>query len=92
MTEESKHESGARKYPARPEADTRDQVSQDAAENTPPRGGMGLTEPVDHGDGRQATPSPAPQKTSGAGPAIAEHSKDAKAPKAGRQPGAYVKD
>lgn len=41
---------------------------------------------------KQATPSPAPQKTSGAGPSIAEHSKDAKAPKGGRQPGAYVKD
>ncbi len=37
------------------------------------------------------TPSPATQKVSGAGPSIAEHSKDAKAPKAGRQPGAYVK-
>lgn len=60
---------------------------------------FGLTEPVDekprHSDGQQpsraATPSPAPEKVSGAGPAIAEHSKDAKAPKSGRQPGAYVK-
>jgi hypothetical protein len=41
---------------------------------------------------RQPTPSAAPEKTSGAGPAIAEHSKDAKAPKSGRQPGAYVKE
>jgi hypothetical protein len=67
-----------------------------------PKGPFGLTEPVDdvdektrHSDGqqpsRQATPSPATEKVSGAGPAIAEHSKDAKAPKAGRQPGAYVK-
>ncbi|HEV2503777.1 MAG TPA: DUF2934 domain-containing protein [Mesorhizobium sp.] len=40
----------------------------------------------------QATPSPATEKTSGAGPAIAERSKDAKAPKGGRQPGAYIKD
>ncbi|RWB69534.1 MAG: hypothetical protein EOQ50_26270 [Mesorhizobium sp.] len=41
---------------------------------------------------RPATPSPATEKVAGAGPAIAEHSKDAKAPKGGRQPGAYVKD
>ncbi len=40
---------------------------------------------------KRSTPSPDPQKTSGAGPAIAEHSKDAKAPKSGRNPGAYVK-
>ena len=39
-----------------------------------------------------STPSPDTQKVSGSGPAIAEHSKDAKAPKGGRQPGAYVKD
>ena len=42
--------------------------------------------------GHRATPSPATEKTSGAGPAIAERSKDAKAPRAGRQPGAYVKE
>ncbi|AZO53470.1 hypothetical protein EN804_03000 [Mesorhizobium sp. M8A.F.Ca.ET.161.01.1.1] len=41
---------------------------------------------------RHPTPSPATEKVSGAGPAISEHSKDAKAPKSGRQPGAYVKD
>jgi hypothetical protein len=40
---------------------------------------------------RSATPSPEMGKL-GAGPAIAEHSKDAKAAKAGRQPGAYAKD
>jgi hypothetical protein len=37
-------------------------------------------------------PSAATQETSGAGPSIAERSKDAKAARAGRQPGAYVKD
>ncbi|TGQ62688.1 hypothetical protein EN829_032570 [Mesorhizobium sp. M00.F.Ca.ET.186.01.1.1] len=41
---------------------------------------------------RHPTPSPATEKVSGAGPAISERSKDAKAPKSGRQPGAYVKD
>ena len=67
-----------------------------------PKKPYGLTEPVDEvdektrlSDGQQPskmpTPSPATEKVSGAGPAIAEHSKDAKAPKAGRQPGAYVK-
>jgi hypothetical protein len=40
----------------------------------------------------RAKPSREPQKFAGAGPAIAEHSKDAKAPKAGRQRGASVKD
>jgi hypothetical protein len=41
-----------------------------------------------------STPSPAPQKVAGAGPAIAERSKDAKAPAgtAARQPGAFKKD
>jgi hypothetical protein len=77
------------------------QFSQDAASNTPPDG-IGNSEPVDdvdektrHSDGHNrklSTPSPSTEKVSGAGPAIAEHSKDAKAPKAGRQPGAYVKE
>lgn len=43
-------------------------------------------------DGKTPTPSPETRKFAGAGPAIAEHSKDAKAVKGGRQPGAYVKD
>ena len=99
---ENNRESGARKYPAKTEADVSDQVSQGAATNKKPAGGIGLTEPLDdvdektrHSDGqnpsRRSTPSPATEKVSGAGPAIAEHSKDAKAPKPGRQPGAYVK-
>ena len=41
--------------------------------------------------GKHPTPSPDTRKFAGAGPAIAEHSKDAKAPKSGRQPGAYKK-
>jgi hypothetical protein len=100
---ENHRETGATKYPARTGADPSDNFSQDAAANKKPAGGMGLTRPVGEVDdkthqsdgqnpGRQATPSPAVQKTSGAGPAISEHSKDAKAPKAGRQPGAYKKD
>ena len=82
----------ARKLPARQDADAQDEFSQEAAANRPPGGGMGLTPPADEQAHRQPTPSPAPQKTSGLGPAISEHSKDAKAPKGGRQPGAYVKE
>lgn len=74
--------------------------SQDAALDVHPHG-IGNSEPLDdvdektrHSDGQNpegATPSPDMEKL-GAGSAIAEHSKDAKAPKAGRQPGAYVKE
>jgi hypothetical protein len=62
------------------------EFSQDAAKNTPPTG-IGNSEPLDdvnektrHSDGQNlavlTTPSPDTQKF-GAGPAIAEHSKDA---------------
>ena len=96
-------ETGARKFPAKADADASDAFSQDAATNKRPADGMGLTEPVDevnektrHSEGKnppkRPTPSPATEKVSGAGPAIAEHSKDAKAPRSGRQPGAYVKE
>ena len=50
------------------------------------------THPSDGARKSRPTPSRETQKFAGAGPAIAEHSKDAKAPKGGRQPGAYVKD
>ncbi|TPM29984.1 hypothetical protein [Mesorhizobium sp. B2-3-4] len=101
--QENRRETGARKYPANNDPDPADEFSQDAAGNKEPAGGMGLTrkqgeveDKTHQSDGqnppRRATPSPATQKTSGAGPSIAEHSKDAKAPKTGRQPGAYVKD
>jgi hypothetical protein len=56
--------------------------SQDAAANEPPRG-FGNSEPADdvdeetrHSDGVNP-PTPSSQQTSGAGPAIARHSKDA---------------
>ena len=102
MPENENHrETGARKSPAKQDADVSDGFSQDAATNKRPDG-MGLSKPVDEtnektrqSDGRDpqpATPSPSTEKVSGAGPAIAEHSKDAKAPKGGRLPGAYVKN
>jgi hypothetical protein len=100
---ENHRETGATEYPAQTGTDASKNFSQDAAGKRPPAGGQGLTKPPGgaedephQSDGRntprRATPSPATQKTSGAGPAISEHSKDAKAPKAGRQPGAYRKD
>ena len=97
-------ETGARHLPAKADADAHDDVSQSAAENRKPKGGVGLTESSRRRERKdpslrwpepnasKATPSPATEKVSGAGPAIAEHSKDAKAVKGGRQPGAYVKE
>ena len=41
---------------------------------------------------RFPTPSPATEKVCGAGPSIAEHSKDAKAIKGGRKSAAYKKN
>jgi hypothetical protein len=95
-------ETGARHLPAKTDADANDDFAQHAATNRKPKDGVGLTERLDdanektrHYDGQNPgmrTPSPATEKVAGAGPALAEHSKDAKAPKGGRQPGAYVKD
>jgi hypothetical protein len=96
-------ETGARHLPAKAEGDANDDFSQDAATNRKPKGNFGLSEPTDdvnektrHSDGqnpsKQRTSSPATEKVSGAGPALAEHSKDVKAPKGGRQAGAYVKE
>jgi hypothetical protein len=101
--QKNNRETGTRHLPAKADADSNDDVSQDAAANRKPPGGMGNAEPInDHNEktrhydgqnpGKQRTPSPATEKVSGAGPAMSEHSKDAKAPKGGRQPGAYVKD
>ncbi|TPI21020.1 MULTISPECIES: hypothetical protein [unclassified Mesorhizobium] len=98
----TEYENGARKPVTKDRPDPNDAFSQEAAANKKPSGGMGLTRPVEEvqdrkhqRDGqnqRQPTPSPSTEKTSGAGPAVSEHSKDTKAPKTGRQPGAYVKE
>jgi hypothetical protein len=101
MPDENNRETGAR----RPKAgvNRRPDPIHRGDRGDEPKEPYGLTESVDdvdekprHSDAqqpsRQPTPSPATEKVSGAGPAVAEHSKDAKAPKAGRQPGAYVKD
>ncbi|WP_082549895.1 hypothetical protein [Mesorhizobium sp. Root157] len=78
------------------------EFSKDAAKNKLPPGKMGnatslddVNEKTRHSDGQNSsvpTPNPDIQKVAGSGPAIAEHSKDAITPVAGRQPGAYVKD
>jgi hypothetical protein len=75
--------------------------SQGGPENTPEEVSLEAKQDLSRsGEGQhldaarqsRATPSPETRKFAGAGPAIAERSKDAKAPKPGRQPGAYVKD
>ena len=65
----------------------------EAAENKPANvDETNDTKRQSEGTRQPATPSPDSRKFAGAGPAVAERSKDAKAPKGGRQPGAYVKD
>ncbi|RUV57180.1 hypothetical protein EOA85_16655 [Mesorhizobium sp. M5C.F.Ca.IN.020.29.1.1] len=93
MTEnETRYEYGATKYPAKKDADASDQFSQEAAGNKKPAGGMGLTRSKDEVEDKTHQSEGQNPPTSGAGPSIAERSKDAKAPKGGRQPGAYVKE
>ena len=94
-------ETGARHFPPKTDADASSQFSQEAAKNRKPDSGEGLTEAlVDvnektrHSDGQNppAKWNSDAQQTSGAGPAIAERSKDAKSNASDRQPGAYVKE
>jgi hypothetical protein len=98
QSEHYNYETGARKYPAS-EAQP---AETDTHAGMPTANPFGLTQPEDEtnektrqsegvNQSRQATPSPSSEKVAGAGPAMAEHSKDAKAPKGGRRPGAYVK-
>ncbi|MGO4837190.1 hypothetical protein AB4144_33575, partial [Rhizobiaceae sp. 2RAB30] len=82
----TEYETGSRKFSEITGPDPSDEFSQEAAENKKPPLGIGLTEPLDetndktrHPEGQrqreQPIPSPDTQKF-GAGPAIAEHSKD----------------
>ncbi|UCI09662.1 hypothetical protein [Mesorhizobium sp. B1-1-8] len=100
--EENRRETGARKYPANTDPDPSDQFSQAAANNAKPHDRFGLTRKLGEVEDKthqsegqnppeRVTPSPATEKSSGAGPSVAEHSTDAKAPKGGRQRGAHVK-
>ncbi|MDG4882718.1 hypothetical protein [Mesorhizobium sp. WSM4884] len=99
--EENRRETGARKYPPNSDPDPSDQFSQAAANNEKPQDRFGLTRKQGEVEDKtlqsesrnpqgRAIPSPGTQKSSGAGPSVAEHSRDAKAPKGGQQ-GAYVK-
>ncbi|PBB81274.1 hypothetical protein CK218_09925 [Mesorhizobium sp. WSM3879] len=102
--EENRRETGARKYPANTDPDPSDRFSQAAASNEKPHDRFGLTrrqgeveDKTHQSEGQnppgRATPGrPATEKASGAGPSAAEQSKNAKAPKGGRRPGAYVKE
>jgi hypothetical protein len=97
---ENHRETGARKYPAASGPEPQDAFSQDAAGNSPPRHGVGLTQPLDEtseetrqSEGvdppRRQTPSPSSQKGASAVP---EHPDDAKAPRPGRRPGVHAGD
>jgi hypothetical protein len=96
---ENHRETGARKYPAVP-GFGHEEFSQDAAGNSPPRHGVGLTQPLDEtseetrqSEGvdppRHQTLSPSSQKGASAVP---EHPDDAKAPRPGRRPGVHAGD
>ncbi|MDQ2633448.1 MAG: hypothetical protein M3Y43_11145 [Pseudomonadota bacterium] len=95
-------ETGARKLQSAPLETDRDREGIEAAENKPPADGQGLSQNIDEtnektrqseGTGQPpAISSSGTRKSAGAGPALAEHSKDAKAPRDGRQSGTYVKD
>ncbi len=62
--------------PARADADTQDGFSNDSPASPTP--GKSAKPSKAQKSGKGPTPSPATEKVSGAGPAIAEHSKDAK--------------
>ncbi|WP_315928874.1 hypothetical protein [Mesorhizobium sp. SP-1A] len=102
MPGDTEYETGSHHLVKKTRRYTNGEFSQDAAKNSPPPSGIGNSEHLDDinektrlSDGQNppgTIPSPGMEKL-GAGPAIAEHSKDTKAPKAGRQPGTpYVKE
>lgn len=76
--------------PQRADADAQDGFANDSPSNATAAASNNAA-PLPAGK-KHRTPSPSIEKVAGLGPAIAEHSKDAKAVKGGRQPGAYVKD
>lgn len=83
-TPENKRETGARILPGKADADTMDEFSQDSAANNPPKT-LGNSEPIEDVEGKtphsdrvkSSNASGAVQKVTGAGPAVARHSKDA---------------
>lgn len=99
---QNRRETGARELQSAPAETDRDREGIEAAENKPPADGQGLSQDIDETNAKTrqsegigqppATPSSTTRKFAGAGPALAEHSKDAKASRGGRQPGASAKD
>lgn len=67
------------------DADSADGYSCDGGVDKSVRGNPGVSKT------KFPTPSPATEKVSGSGPAVAEHSRDAKAVKGGRIAAAYKK-
>jgi hypothetical protein len=103
MPDDPTYETGTREPVKKTQPDANEEFSQDAATNKLPPLPFGNSEPVDdidektrHSDGQsppfEGSPSPSTEKVAGAGPAIAERSKDAHASVPDRQPGAYVED
>jgi hypothetical protein len=93
-------ETGARGPIVKQDTDANDTVSQDAAANRPPVHRPGNSPPPDETNektcqsgakGPSTKSSLETRQHSGAGPALAEHSKDAKALESGRQAAAYEK-
>lgn len=91
---ENRRETGGRVPHVKTQTDATDAVSQEAATNKKPPLGYGLTETVNetnektrHSDGR----NPSTQAVTGAGPAVAERSKDARTDEPVRRLDARVK-
>ena len=78
VDDRNNRETGARHMPVKADADASDAFSQDSAKNRRPPGGMGNAEPLeDHNDKTRHHDGQQPRRGSGAGRALAEHSKDA---------------
>src|SRR4051812_39170120 len=85
IPEQNNRETGARKYPV---SKQQQQAGIDTHAGMPTANPFGLTQPADETSEKtrqsegvdQPMPAAATEKFAGAGPAIAEHSKDAKAP------------
>jgi len=100
MPDRTAYETGVREPVKKTRPDANEEVSQDAATNKLPPTPFGNSESMEdasertrHADGEDPpTPKPAMEQVAGAGPAIAERSKDARTETKGRQPGAYVED
>lgn len=103
MPDPTNYETGVREPVEKVQADANEETSQVAGNNKLPPTPLGNSEPVDdvdektrHSDGHsppfEGSPSPSTEQAAGAGPAIAERSKDAHAAVPNRQPGAYVED